>query len=221
MTEKGAIAARHSVRQYEEKPVAADTVAEMKAFIDEINQESGLHIQLVTDEPRAFSGFRAHYGKFSGVTDYIALIGPKSTKLEEQCGYYGEKIVLKAQMLGLNTCWVALTYRKVPEAYKVQKNEALKLVISLGYGKTQGHARKSKSFADVARTDGYCPEWFTKGVDAALLAPTAINQQAFTFELKNGRVIADAGKGPCARVDLGIAKYHFEVGSGKTSDIWG
>ena len=43
------------------------------------------------------------YTSFSGVKNYIALIGKKSPNLEEACGYYGEKIVLRAQQLGLNT----------------------------------------------------------------------------------------------------------------------
>lgn len=83
------------------------------------NRESGLHIQLVLDEPRGFGGLPAHYGKFSGVKNYIALIGKKSPNLEEACGYYGEKIVLRAQQLGLNTCWVAMTYSKVKTAFQI------------------------------------------------------------------------------------------------------
>ncbi len=60
------------------------------------NRESGLHIQLVTNEPKAFAGFMAHYGKFSGVTNYIAMIGKKGPGLDEKCGYYGERMVLKS-----------------------------------------------------------------------------------------------------------------------------
>lgn len=61
----------------------------------------------------------AHYGKFSGVTNYIAMIGRKSSELGEKCGYYGERLVLKAQELGLNTCWVAMTYSKIKNAFIV------------------------------------------------------------------------------------------------------
>jgi hypothetical protein len=50
--------------------------------------------------------------KFTGVQNYIALIGKKSSSLEEQAGYYGEQLVLTAQQLGLNTCWVAMTVSK-------------------------------------------------------------------------------------------------------------
>lgn len=134
---------RHSVRSYEEKSIEAGTVEKLRSFIKECNKESGLHMQLVLDEPHAFEGFMAHYGKFSGVRNYIALIGRKGNDLEEKCGYYGEKIVLYAQTLGLNTCWVGLTYSKVKSAFQIDPGEKLCLVIAIGYGQTQGVSHNS------------------------------------------------------------------------------
>lgn len=95
---------RHSVRQYEDRPLEDSVVSALEEEIKVCNKESGLHIQLVKNEPKAFDSFMAHYGKFSGVTDYIAMIGKKGADLDEKCGYYGERLVLKAQELGLNTC---------------------------------------------------------------------------------------------------------------------
>ena len=206
---------RHSVRQYIEKPLGAEEALALSEEIKLCNEEGGLHIQLVKDEPKAFSGFMAHYGKFSGVTNYIALVGPKGPDLDEKCGYYGERLVLKAQDLGLNTCWVALTYSKIPGAFKVEKGEALTVVIALGYGKTEGVPHKSKAPEEVSNVSANSPEWFKNGVRAALLAPTAVNQQKFYFTLENGKVTAKAKTAFYSRVDLGIAKYHFELGAGR------
>ena len=206
---------RHSVRQYIEKPLGAEETLALSEEIKLCNEESGLHIQLVKDEPKAFSGFMAHYGKFSGVTNYIALVGPKGPDLDEKCGYYGERLVLKAQELGLNTCWVAMTYSKIPGAFKVEKGEALTVVIALGYGKTEGIPHKSKAPEEVSNVSANSPEWFKNGVRAALLAPTAVNQQKFYFTLENGKVTAKAKTAFYSKVDLGIAKYHFELGAGR------
>lgn len=215
-----AINARHSVRQYERKPLTSGQIAALQDEIGSCNRESGLHIQLVTDEPKAFDSLMAHYGKFSGVTNYIALIGPKSPNLDETCGYYGERLVLLAQQLGLNTCWVAMTYKKIPGAFQVRGGEALTVVIALGCGKTQGAAHPSKPLSAVASCDGAMPEWFRNGMEAALLAPTAMNQQKFHFSLQGGRVTAKAGRGFYSKVDLGIAKYHFEIGAGSGTFSW-
>lgn len=206
---------RHSVRQYIEKPLGAEEALALSEEIKLCNEEGGLHIQLVKDEPKAFSGFMAHYGKFSGVTNYIALVGPKGPDLDEKCGYYGERLVLKAQELGLNTCWVAMTYSKIPGAFKVEKGEALTVVIALGYGKTEGIPHKSKAPEEVSNVSANSPEWFKNGVRAALLAPTAVNQQKFYFTLENGKVTAKAKTAFYSKVDLGIAKYHFELGAGR------
>lgn len=47
-----------------------------------------------------------------------------------------------------------------------------------------------------------------------------MNQQKFMFRLENGRVSARAGLGFYSKVDLGIAKYHFELGAGKANFQW-
>ena len=215
-----AMNARHSVRQYETKELTDEQTAALRAEIDACNWESGLHIQLVTGEPKAFDSLMAHYGKFSGVTNYIALIGPKGPSLDETCGYYGERLVLLAQQLGLNTCWVAMTYKKIPSAFQVSSGEKLTVVIALGYGKTQGVPHKSKPLSDVASYDGAMPDWFKHGVEAALLAPTAMNQQKFRFSAHGDQVTATAGRGFYSKVDLGIVKYHFEIGAGKENFSW-
>ena len=213
-----AIHARHSVRTYIDRPLADDIVARLRALIADYNAASGLNMQLVTGAPDTFDCFWAHYGKFSGVTNYIALIGDPD--VAELCGYYGEKLVLEAQMMGLNTCWVGLSYKKVPGLYTIAPGEKLHLVIALGYGTTQGVMHKSKTIDKVSKCHGNMPDWFRAGVEAALLAPTAVNQQKFRFELIGDLVRATTGWGFYSKVDLGIAKLHFEIGSGKPASIW-
>ena len=220
MSTINAIYDRHSVRQYQNQPLSKEVIHALQSEIDACNQESGLHIQLVTNEPKAFDSFMAHYGKFKGVTNYLALIGEKESSLEEKCGYYGEKLVLFAQELGLNTCWVAMTYSKIKTAFQVEKGEKLCIVIALGYGETQGLPHKSKSMEEVIQLDGPAPEWFQKGVEAALLAPTAMNQQKFLFRLDKNRVSVKAGFGFYTKIDMGSVKYHFEIGAGKEHFQW-
>lgn len=211
---------RHSVRAYTEKPIAPEAVSRLQAAIAAANAESGLHIQLVTDEPRAFDSFMARYGKFSGVRNYLALVGKKGPKLEEACGYYGEKLVLLAQQLGLNTCWVGMTFKKIPSAFTVAAGEKLVIVIALGYGAMQGVSHKVKSPTEVSNVAESSPAWFKSAVDAALLAPTAVNQQKFSFELSGNAVHAKAGRGFFSKVDLGIAKCHFEIGAAGAKFTW-
>ena len=204
---------RHSVRQYTDKKIEKEKREVLNALIAKINQKAGLHIQIIYDEPKCFNSMMAHYGKFDGVNNYIALVREKS-KSDESLGYYGEQIVLKAQELGLNTCWVAMTHGK--SKAQIDKGEKLVCLISLGYGKTAGAAHKSKMLSEVCNYKKDMPEWFLSGMEAALLAPTAMNRQKFYFELlPDNSIKITCGKGLYTKLDLGIVKYHFEVVSGK------
>jgi len=238
MTLQEAIEARHSVRAYKDQPLAEDVVKVLEEKIATLNRESQLHIQLILNEPKAFLGTLAKYGRFRNVSNYIVMAGKKTDDLDERAGYYGEQLVLLAQTLGLNTCWVGLSYSKVPGTYVLDEGEKIACYIALGYGQTQGMGHRIKSVDQVSRsvvrtTDSSknasdaTPTWFRKGVEAALLAPTAVNQQKFSFEyvgMSDGRHQVHAKKGfsilGYTQMDLGIAKYHFEIGAGKDNFDW-
>ena len=215
MTILEAIDARHSVRAYQDKPINKETRRQLDAFLADCNQESGLNIFIRYDDPDGFDSRLAHYGSFRNVRNYIVLSGKKSDDFDYLCGYFGEKAVLFAQQLGLNTCWAALTFNKKKVKELIPAGETLCMVISLGYGETQGVNRKSKSAQDVTEGDVDQP-WFSKGIEAALKAPTAVNQQKFQFSLKDGDpYIRVKGLGAYTKVDLGIVAYHFEAASGR------
>lgn len=238
MTLQEAIEARHSVRAYKDQPLAEEVVKRMEEEIAEVNQTGNLHIQLIRNEPKAFQGTLAKYGKFRNVTNYMVMAGKKSDDLDERIGYYGEHLVLLAQTLGLNTCWVGLSYKKIPDTYVLDEGEVIKAYIAIGYGETQGSSHKIKTIEQVNRTavrtfgssknaSDITPLWYTKGIEAALLAPTAVNQQKFSFEYvgtNNGRHQVRAKKGISmigyTQIDLGIAKYHFEIGAGREHFDW-
>ena len=222
-----AIRERHAVRKYKDRPIEAEKIEKIQKLIDECNRKSGLHIQLVTNEPLAFSTGIFKYGQFSGVRNYLALVAPKKGDYKEAVGYYGQKIVLLMQTLGLNTCWVALTFKNIKEAYELRQGEELKMVIACGYGETNGvqHPQK-KAMEDLYRDERSqkglpLPDWFKRGMEAAMLAPTAVNQQKFIFTLHDGDKVSAKAKFDLmgyAAYDLGIVKCNFEIGAG--TDNW-
>lgn len=215
MTISEAMVQRHSVRNYLDRPISNIARFLLEGCITKCNEESGLHIQLITGEPKAIALM------FSGVSNYIVLAGPKNDSLDELCGYYGEKIVLFAQQLGLNTCWAGISAASLVGAFDLDDGEAYCISIAVGYGEDHGNERSTKVFDDVVTVNGPLPAWFRSGVDAALLAPTAMNRQSFRFELlADGHVRVSVRRGVFSRVDLGIIKYHFEEGSGKDGSVW-
>ena len=222
-----AIEARHSVRAYKDLPLSEEIVKLLEDELVKLNNEGQLHIQLICNEPKAFQGTMAKYGKFRNANNYLVMAGKKAEDLDERIGYYGEHLVLLAQTLGLNTCWVGLSYSKVPGTYVLEEGEKIACYIAIGYGETQGVGHKIKTVEQVSNASDITPSWFKKGVEAALLAPTAVNQQKFSFEyvgMSNNHHQVRAKKGfsmiGYTQMDLGIAKYHFEMGAGKDKFEW-
>ena len=231
MTLLNAIQSRHSVRHYISQPLSQEVVDVLQAKIDECNRAGNLHIQLVLNEKKGFSGMMA-YGSFSGVENYLVMAGVDSTSsstenhlksLDERIGYYGQQIVLLAEQLGLGTCWAGISYRKVKGTYELQGKEKIACMISLGYPDDPGRNMKKKSVEQLSNVSPDTPDWFRNGVEAARLAPTAINQQKFHFEyiapnmVKASRGFSMVGY---TKMDLGIAKLHFEIGAGKENFEW-
>lgn len=226
MTLIEAINARHSVRHYISKPLEHDIVEAIKAKIEDCNREGRLHIQLVTNEPKGFNGLIC-YGQFSGVENYLVVAGKNAEDLDYRVGYYGEQLVLFAQQLGLGTCWAGLTYSKIKGTYTLDQGEKIVCMIALGYPNDPGRKIKRKTIEQLSNVSSNTPEWFRRGVEAVQKAPTAVNQQKFYFEYlgKSGNIHLVRAKRLFSligytKMDLGIARLHFEIGAGRDNFEW-
>jgi nitroreductase len=228
MTLQEAIKMRHSVRRYTDAPVEPEKLDAIRKAIVEANEASGLNIQLVTDEPKAFKAsnlLHVSYGSFRGVRNYLVMAGRNTDEDKEKVGYYGEKLVLLAQTLGLNTCWVGLTYKEVFGAYRLRRGDKVHCVIPVGYGESQGVQHKMRPVEEFIYADPHLhlPDWFVEGVRAAALAPSAVNQQKYSFTLENGNIVGAKTRFSLigyTQIDLGIAKCHFEIAAGKENFTW-
>ena len=208
---------RHSVRSYTDRRIEGDVLSKLQGKIESVNEESGLKIRLVLDEPSAFSRIMTKMTGFKNAVNYIAMIGPDDDELPIKAGYYGEDLVLYAQSLGLNTCWAMFCGKKGCEG--LDKGDKFLIGIAVGYGNTQGVPHKNRPISDIADIDG-APEWFINGVKASMTAPTGMNAQKFRFEYDGDKVKATAGRSTIRQIDLGIAKFHFECGAGKDNFVW-
>ena len=206
---------RHSVRNYKPEEIEGKKISLLKNKIEELNREGDLHLQLIENAGNTYNKLLNRAMGLSSAPSVIACVGKDNGNLDQRVGYYGEQLVLYAQSLGLNTCWAG-TFNKKNIGANVLNGERLVISIAVGYGKDQGKPHKSKTAEQVSEAEGERPEWFNRGVEAALLAPTAINQQKFLIKLDTDESVVFINKGGVlSHVDIGIVKYHFEVGSGK------
>jgi len=209
---------RHSVRRYLDKPITEEDRKKIEEKIKEINKKSGLHFYAVYDDPKTFNGDKPHYGEFKCVKNYLVLKGPKNRAID--VGYYGEELIIFLQSIGINTCWVAITYNW----FKVKKdNQKYRryLIISMGYGETQGVKAHSKPLDQLSNITDSSPEWFKNGMKAVELAPSTMHKQQFYFRLNEDNTVTPVlVPGLFYKIDLGLAMYHFEVGAGKENFTW-
>lgn len=221
MTIKEAMKSRHMVRKYKNQKIPKEIVDQLTARIQENNEKYRLNLELVTENNEAFSApIRLILAK--GVRNYIVLAGRDTADLDEKLGYCGADVMLYAQTLGLNSWWVGGTFSKKGAKKNAVLTEDMKIigVIAVGYGETQGVPHKSKRPEEISHYQGNAPAWFTEGVEAVLLAPTALNKQAFTIKGEGQKVSMTCDNGKFSGVDLGIGKYHFETGAGKENFDW-
>ena len=219
MSEIDAIKERQPVRNYEAKKIEADKVEKIRAKIEELNKEGNLHLQFMVDAGKTYNKLFNKVAGLGSAPSVIACVGIDDETLEQRVGYYGEKLVLFIQELGLNTCWAG-TFNQKNIGAEVGDGEKLVISIAVGYGKDKGKPHKSKSPEQVIEAKGDRPYWFNKGVDMALLAPTAINQQKFTIRLNEDESVDFVDKGGIfSQVDLGIVRCHFEIGAEKSFPI--
>ncbi len=220
MTLCEAIKDRHTVRTYNGIALEDDVLAAFQSKITEINEKEGLNFQIVNGKENAFYEFTIRYGKWTGVTNFIALVGKNTEHLEELCGYYGEQLVLMAQQMGLRTGWVDTIYTEKPKSIEVAADERLVISIAIGYSELKGSTHKVKSVDELSTVDGDMPEWFANGMEMAQLAPTAGNQQLFHIHWNGEQLHISTKPGFLEMVDVGIAKYHFEIGAGIDHSMW-
>ena len=220
MTTKEALQKRHMVRQYLDRAIPAEIAELLRARIAANNEKYHLHLALAMGNSDGISGM-AKLLLSKTVNNYIILAGPDTPELDEKLGYCGADLILYAQTLGLNTWWVGGMFNG-KGALKNLDNKAVRVngVIAIGYGKTQGVPHKSKTAAEISEYNGDAPQWFIDGVNALLCAPTALNKQPYVVKGDGNKVSISAGDGHFSGIDLGIGKYHFEVGAGKENFEW-
>ena len=211
---------RHTVRKYLDKPLDMDLIGLLNNRIERNNCVYNLTFKLITNNSDGFSSL-ARLMSNNSVQNYIILAGKDNSDLDKKIGYCGADLILYAQSLGLNTWWCGGMFNgKNALKHLDDKDVRVNGVIVIGYGKIQGTPHKSKSPDQISHYKGKAPEWFKSGIKALLLAPSALNRQPYIVNGEGNKVSLKVKNGTFSQVDLGIGKYFFELGAGKSNFEW-
>ena len=223
-----AIEKRISCRAFVKQPVEDEKFEQIAQEVSAINEESGLHFQLYGPREDGSALDMALNMFANNPPAYAALVACKDPLEEEKLGYYGERLVLFTEMLGLSTCWVASTYDSDTTRVELAEGEVLHDVVPIGYapekiplkqrtirGAIRGRSKKIDELYCGPVPLKEAPEWVQACIDAVWKGPSAINEQPVVFvqDTVDGPVRAELVrvKTGMEYTDLGIAKYHFQV----------
>lgn len=228
-----AIEYRSSRRSFEDTTLKTEDASALEELCANIS-DSVDDIKLVYRQNGIENVFRGAMGKIIRPSAYVALIGDaKEPNIQEKLGYAGECIVLEATSLGVGSCWIGgfFSQKGIREELGIGEDEFVPAVIALGYASEKKSISeklikglsKSSSRKDVERiSEGLArekwPEWAKSAVEAARLAPSAINRQPWIFEVGDGfiKVMLDNPDNSYSiskRLDCGIAMLHIELGA--------
>jgi nitroreductase len=229
-----AIEKRRSRRRFDPNlPITSETLAALEKVCNQFTPFTSARSRLVTESSESvFKGVIGGYGKVKGTQAFIAFIGDMDDQfVQEKVGYTGEAIILEATALGLNTCWVAGFFRPevVTSLIEVNKSEQVLAVTPVGYSREhesweeklmsrfgRSHNRLALSRLVRGLPRAQWPNWASVSLEAARLAPSAVNRQPWGFDLQDdGITVFVRTGGPefnvSKRLDCGIAMLHLEV----------
>jgi len=228
-----AIAVRRSRRRFDPRPMETALAERLNSMCREFRPFPGARAVLVNGCPeKIFRGAVGGYGSIKGAPAFIAFIGDTGDPhINEKVGYTGEGVILEATALGLATCWVGAFFRpelaaSLTGASKKEKVLAVTPVgraaegytleerIMAGFGRN--HRRRPLAEMASGLKENNRPHWMKAALEAARLAPSAVNRQPWQFELDGGgiTVSVDSLKDSYSisrRLDCGIAMLHLEV----------
>jgi len=188
---------------------------------------------LVTQSPdKVFKGAIGHYGKIKGAPAFIAFIGNMNDPyVHEKIGYSGEGIILEATALNLATCWVGALFRPEEAALLAGTREKEKVLAVTPIGYARGdwsleenivtgfgrmHQRKPLTELVTGLEETKRPLWLKMALEAARLAPSAVNRQPWRFYIEPDSITISVDNRNDTfnipkRLDCGIAMLHIEV----------
>ncbi|MFC1920377.1 nitroreductase family protein [Chloroflexota bacterium] len=230
-----AIEKRRSRRRYIEENLKSSQLKRIQSLCNDFQPFPSARAVLVKESPDdVFKGIIGSYGLIRGAKSFIAFIGNvRSPYVQEQVGYTGEGIMLQAEVMNLNTCWVGGFFRRdmVSSLVDMEKNEQVFAITPIGYAVEEPtfgeklitgfgwtHKRKPLSKMVIGLKDTEWPEWMKSSLQAARLAPSAVNRQPWRFIADEKSITVAVNDKSLKRetqiskrLDCGIAMLHIEV----------
>lgn len=226
-----AIFKRKSTRQYSTEPLTDDEISTVEKIVESADRlkDTGLKVHIVRDGKvvhELFKGIISNYTKVIA-PHYLVVTSDDVPGWRENSGYTVEQIVLELTRIGLATCWIGghADRESLKTTLGVDRSRVAGVFIAFGkpavegdqYRKDPGDAKR-KPLAQIVT--GQPDETWTTILEAARIAPSAVNSQPWRFFIEPDRVdlcivrlnpVAQRLYGALTPVDAGIVLKHVVI----------
>jgi nitroreductase len=235
-----AIRVRHSTRRYADQTVSEEIRRQLfdRAAEAEHLHTPGVRLELVNGREQVasiLSRYAGIYGLVQGAPHLIlGILSEDSDGARLDLGYVLEQVVLEATRLGADTCWMTGSYEpdEAAQAVEVASGESVAAAIALGYAREDRLARlhdtvvrrmagahQRKPLEELVFDGRWGEPWHTQEADeamvkmleAARLAPSAINRQPWRFVLRPGEIHGTVRAVDTGPIDAGITMSHITL----------
>ena len=225
MTLYEAVFQRYSVRQYNMSPISPDILGKIVRFYESITPLfPGIETEIGITE--SMSGKKVLSGLFlQKAPYYLTFYSQKRDRAEMNAGYICEQISLFMLTLGIGSCFLGSA--KLLSAPKSRGDK--EAVITMAFGTPRGKLTRRSEEARRLPLKVLClfknppTQWMTQVLEAARLAPSALNRQPWRFVVVGNRIHTFSKKNSMDRpkrlveFDFGAMFSHIAVAS---EELW-
>ncbi len=220
-----AIFQRSSVRKYRMEPISDELLTRIGSFYEQIDPLfPGIETEIGIVENvagrhlcRGFFGLMAPY--------YLTIYSENRDRSEMNAGYIGEQISLYMLTLGIGSCFLgAVSLAGTP---KHRSDKELVIVMAFGFPATRLTRRvedaKRLPIRDLCVYKDQPKSWMTEVIEAARLAPSAMNRQPWRFVVVGSRIHIFSKKNGMDRpfrldeFNFGVMFSHIAIAS---EELW-
>lgn len=233
MNYKKLISSGKSVREFKHNGIEENDFKEIESYI----KNSKTLIDAVNIEVKMFSkdnsyeklkNIAGYNGYMIEAPNYVVILSDNKSGYIENSGYMGERLILKARDLGIDSCWVTINDGDaIKEKLNITSDKEVTAIIALGY--EDNKYTKNKSGAERLSVEEivYMNDWgnnasvveleercLLEAFSYARMAPSTLNRQPWRFiidgekiilAVKNDNFTSDYEKG----IESGISMLYF------------
>lgn len=235
MNYKKLISSRKSVREFKNKDIEQKYFNEIERYINNSKKllpQISVEIKIFNNEDgyEKLNKIAGYNGYMIEAPNYVIILSDVKKGYIENSGYIGERLMLKARDLGIDSCWITFKdSNSIKNKLDILSDKEVTAIIALGYEDNKNIKNKSVSDRLSVEEIVYMNEWgknisitdleergLLDAFNYARMSPSNLNRQPWRFIIDGGNIILAVKKDEFTSdyelsIDTGIVMLYFSL----------